>query len=132
MFGLTFLNGNIQTLNSGSSIMISKSLAISLFGDANPVNKTILLDDKMNMKVGAVYDDLPENSSFAGTTLLLPWTNSGNTYLSTNTNWGDHNGEGFVELNNNITPEEATEKIKNLPTPFIKDWKGNCPGLSAG
>ncbi len=123
MFGLTILNGNIQTLNDASSIMISKSLAVSLFGDANPVNKTILLDDKMNMKVGAVYEDLPENSSFAGSTLLLPWTNSGNTYLSTNTNWGDHNGEGFVELNNNITTAEATEKIKNLPTPFIKDWK---------
>ncbi len=123
MFGLTILNGNIQTLNDGSSIMISKSLAVSLFGDANPVNKTILLDNKMNMKIGAVYEDLPENSSFAGTTLFLPWTNSGNTYLSTNTNWGDHNGEGFVELNNNITTAEATEKIKNLPTPFIKDWK---------
>ncbi len=123
MFGLSLLSGNMQALNNPSSIMISKSLAVALFGDADPVNKTILLDDKMNMKVGAVYEDLPENSSFAGTTLLLPWTNSGNTYLSTNTNWGDHSGEGFVELNNNITDAEATEKIKNLPTPFIKDWK---------
>jgi putative ABC transport system permease protein len=123
MFGLTILKGNIQTLNDPSSIMISKSLAVALFGDANSLNKTILLDNKLNMKVGAVYEDLPENSSFAGTTLLLPWTNSGNTYLSTNTNWGDHNGEGFVELNNNITTAEATEKIKNLPTPFIKDWE---------
>jgi putative ABC transport system permease protein len=99
MFGLTILNGNIQTLNSPSSIMIAKSLAVSLFGDANPVNKTILLDNKLNMKVGAVYEDLPENSSFTGTTLLLSWTNSQNSYLSTNTNWRDHNGEGFVERN---------------------------------
>ncbi len=123
MFGLTILNGNIQTLNDPSSIMIAKSLAVSLFGDANPVNKKILLDNKMNMNVGAVYEDLPENSSFAGTTLLLPWTNSGNSYLSTNTNWGDHDGEGFVELNDNITAAGASEKIKSLPTPFIKDWK---------
>jgi len=123
MFGLTILNGNIQTLKDASSIMISKSLAVSLFGDANPVNKTILLDNKMNMKVGAVYDDLPENSSFAGTTLLLPWTNSENTYLSANTNWRDHNGEGFVEMNDKVTTAGASEKIKNLPTPFIKDWK---------
>jgi len=72
MFGLSLLSGNMQALNNPSSIMISKSLAVALFGNANPVNKTILLDNKMNMKVGAVYEDLPENSSFAGTTLLLP------------------------------------------------------------
>ncbi len=123
MFGLTLLGGNILALSDPSQVMISKSLAVSIFGDENPVNKTVLLDNKMNMKVGAVYEDLPENSSFAGTTLLLPFTNSGNSYLSTNTNWGDHNGEGFVELKNNITAGEATEKIKNVPTSFIKDWK---------
>ncbi len=123
MFGLNILNGNILALNDPSSMMISKSLAVSLFGDENPVNKTVLMDNKMNMKVGAVYEDLPDNSSFAGTTLLLPFTNSGNSYLATNTNWNDHNGEGFVELNDNISAAEATEKIKNVPTSFIKDWK---------
>jgi putative ABC transport system permease protein len=123
MFGLTILNGNIQMLNDPSTIMIARSLAVSLFGNENPVNKTVLLDSKLNMKVGAVYEDLPENSSFAATALLLPWTNSANSYLSTNTNWQDHNGEGFVELNDQVTTTTATEKIKNLPTPFIKDWQ---------
>jgi len=93
-----------------------------LFGDENPVNKTILLDNKLNMKVGAVYDDLPENASFTTTTLLLPWMNTENSYLNTNTNWRDHNGEGFVELNDQVTIAEATKKIKNLPTPFVTGW----------
>ncbi len=123
MFGLTILNGNMQSLKDPSTIMISKSLAVSLFGDDNAVNKTILLDNNLSMKVGAVYGDLPENSSFATTTVLLPWTNPMNNYLSSNTNWNDHNGEGFVELNDNISESQATEKIKNVPTPFIKDWK---------
>ena len=82
-----------------------------------------MLDDKLNMKVGAVYEDLPENSSFAGTTLLLPWTNSGNSYLSANTNWRDHNGEGFVELNDNITVSRSIRENKNLPASYIQDWK---------
>ena len=103
--------------------MIARSLAVSLFGDENPVNKTILLDNNLNMKVGAVYEDLPANSSFATTTLLLPWTNTMNNYLTNNTNWDDHNGEGFVELNDNITESQATEKIKNVPTPFLKSWR---------
>ena len=123
MFGLSILNGNMQSLKDPSTIMISKSLAVSLFGDENAATKTILLDNNLNMKVGAVYEDLPENSSFATTTVLLPWTNPMNNYLNSNTNWKDHNGEGFVELNDNITESQATEKIKNIPTPFIKDFK---------
>ncbi len=123
MFGLTILDGNMQVLKDPSTIMIAKSLAVSLFGDKNPVNKTILLDNNLNMKVGAVYEDLPENSSFATTTLLLPWTNTMNNYLTSNTNWDDHNGEGFVELNDNITESQTTEKIKNVPTPFLKGWR---------
>jgi putative ABC transport system permease protein len=123
MFGLSILNGNMKVLKDPSSVMIAKSLAVSLFGNENPVNKTILLDNNLNMKIGAVYEDLPENSSFATTTLLLPWTNTMNNYLSNNTNWNDHNGEGFVELNDHISTEQATEKIKNVPTAFIKGWK---------
>jgi len=46
MFGLHILNGNMQSLKDPSTIMISKSLAVSLFGNENPVNKTILLDTK--------------------------------------------------------------------------------------
>ena len=122
MFGLTIVNGNTRALNDPSTLMIAKSLAVSLFGDENPVNKTILLDNKLNMKVGAVYEDLPENASFTTTTLLLPWMNTENSYLNSNTNWRDHNGEGFVELNDQVTMAEATEKIKNLPTPFVTGW----------
>jgi len=123
MFGLTIMNGSPGVLSDPSTIMIAKSLAVSLFGDENPVNKTILLDNNLNMKIGAVYEDLPENSSFATTTLLLPWTNTLNSYLSNNTNWQDHNGEGFVELNDHVSVEQATEKIKKVPTPFVKGFK---------
>jgi ABC-type antimicrobial peptide transport system permease subunit len=122
MLGFSILSGNKQALKDPSTIMISRSLAISLFGNENPVNKTILLDNKLIMKIGAVYEDLPENASFAATTLLLPWTGSQNTYLSTNTDWRNHDGEGFVELNDHVSTAQATEKIKNVPTAFIKDW----------
>ena len=103
--------------------MIAHSLARILFANENAIGKTFLLDNKTSMKVGAVYEDLPENTNFQGTVLLLPWTDPGNNYRQNNTNWQDHNSELYVELNENITAAEATEKIKNLPSPFIKDWK---------
>ena len=122
MFGLDILQGDVNSLKDPSTVMIAHSLAEALFGSTNAVNKTFLLDNKTSMKVGAVYDDLPENTNFQGTVLLLPWTDPGNSYRQKNTNWVDHNGELYVELNENVTASQASEKIKNLPTPFIKDW----------
>jgi hypothetical protein len=75
------------------------------------------------MKVGAVYKDVPENTNLEGSVLLLPWTDPNNNYRSHSTNWDDHNGECYVQLTEHVTASLASEKIKNLPTPFIKDLK---------
>ena len=74
-------------------------MAVSLFGNADAVNKSLLLDNKISVKVGAVYADLPENTNFAGTVLLMAWSNEENNYRRNNSNWDDRNGELFVELN---------------------------------
>jgi putative ABC transport system permease protein len=92
IFGLDIVKGDASLLSDPSTLMIANSLAVSLFGNEDPINKIVRLNDKYNMKVGAVYADLPENSSYVGTDLLLPWGNADNSYLSQNTNWGDHNG----------------------------------------
>ena len=123
MFGLEILQGNKAVLKDPATIMIARSLALTLFGDVDAVNKTILLDNKISVKVGAVYADLPENTNFSGTVLLMSWSNEENNYRRQNTNWEDHNGELYVELNDQVSAEQATEKIKNLPTAFIKGWK---------
>ena len=123
MFGLKIISGNKDQLNEPNTVMIARSTAISLFGDKDAVNQTIILDNKINVKVGAVYEDLPENTNFAGTVLLMSWANEENNYRRQNTNWQDHNGELYVELNDPVSAEQASEKIKNIPTPFIKDWK---------
>jgi putative ABC transport system permease protein len=121
MLGLHIIHGSDNALKDPSTLMIAQSLAVSLFGNESALNKTLLLDNKQSMKVGAVYEDLPENSSFSETVLLLPWTNPENQYLNTSTNWDDHNGNLFVLLNDHTTPTQATSRIKNIPTPFIKE-----------
>jgi len=123
IFSLEIINGNLNALKDPSTVMIARSLALSLFGNTNAVNKTFLLDNKTNMKVGAVYEDLPENTNFQGTVLLLPWTDTRNYYRTNFTNWDNHSGELYIQLNENISASQVSERIKNLPTPFIKDWK---------
>ncbi|MEJ0105775.1 MAG: ABC transporter permease [Bacteroidota bacterium] len=55
MLSLNMLKGNINALTDPSSIIISASLAKTLFGDADAINKTIRLDNKDNYKVAGVF-----------------------------------------------------------------------------
>jgi len=123
MFTFHMARGDASSLKDPSTILIAQSLATALFGDADPVNKTILLDNELNMKVGGVYEDLPHNTTFYDTRILLPWMNKNNHYMNSNTDWNDHNGELFVQLADNTDAVQTTAKIKNTPTPFIKQYR---------
>jgi ABC-type antimicrobial peptide transport system permease subunit len=121
MFSLQMIRGSISALKDPSSVLLAQSLATSLFGGADPINETIRLDNKLELKVAGVYKDLPFNTSFHDTKILLPWGNKENSYLSTNTDWDDHNGQLFAELADLTSPAQVSARIKNLPTPHIKE-----------
>ncbi|GAB1269159.1 ABC transporter permease [Aurantivibrio infirmus] len=62
--------GNLQNaLSDPSSIVVSESLARTYWGDANPVGKSIRLEDSQ-YRVSAVFEDLPENSHLKYDALL--------------------------------------------------------------
>lgn len=121
MFTLEMTYGRRDVLKDPSTILISQSMARSLFGDTDPVNKSVHID-KADMTVGGVFNDLPSNTTFAGTGLLMSWDNPEN---GTNqvTSWNNHTCQLFVQLADNAVAAEVTEKIKGLPTPHIEAWK---------
>jgi len=51
MLTLKMLAGARDALKDQSSILLTQSLAKSLFGDQNPMNKIVRPDNKLNMKV---------------------------------------------------------------------------------
>jgi len=122
MFTFHMLSGSIAAAEDPSTVLIAQSLATSLFGNDDPTGKNIQVDSKLQFKVGGVYDDLPRNTTFYNIKLILPWYNKANNYHNTNTNWDDHNGHLFVQLADGITAEQASARIKNLPTSHIKGW----------
>ena len=122
MFGFQILRGSIKAAADPSTALISKSLSNSLFGKADPIGQTIKVDNQLPLRVGAVYADLPRNTTFHGVDLVMPWYNQANNYHNQNTNWDDDNGYLFVELAPDITAAEATARIRLLPTPYFKSW----------
>jgi len=123
MFTFRMLKGSIAAASDPSTALIAKSVSDALFGSANPINKSILVGNNVLFKVGGVYEDLPRNTTLADLKLLMPWYNKENSYRNKNTDWSDHNGSIYVELAPGITAEQATARIKDLPTSHIKGWK---------
>lgn len=117
MFSVRMKKGNINGLSDPSAILINASLAKTFFDDADPINKTIKLDNKENYKVVGVFEDFPHNTSLNDTKFLLPWKK----YITTETwlkdaatQWNNHSWQAFVQIADNVDMDKVTAKIKNV------------------
>jgi putative ABC transport system permease protein len=122
MFGFRMLSGNAEATKDPSTIIIAQSLATALFGNSDAVGKTVKVDNALEYRIGGTYADLPMNTTFKGLQAVLPWGNAANSYHRDNTSWQDHNGHLYVELAPGVTAEQATSRVKNLTTPYEKDY----------
>ncbi|TVZ25836.1 putative ABC transport system permease protein [Gillisia sp. Hel_I_86] len=66
VFTLPIIQGNKNTpLNEPNSVVISESLARNIFGDSDPVGKTITVTNRdEKLTVSGVMEDIPKNSHF--------------------------------------------------------------------
>jgi putative ABC transport system permease protein len=115
MLTLAMLKGSMAAFKDPSSILISQSVAESLFGEADPVNKTVRLDNRIDLKVGGVYGDLPLNSSFHDTKFFLPWYNPAYGANQLTSDWNAHGFLLYVQLNDHADFSTITAKIKGIP-----------------
>jgi ABC-type antimicrobial peptide transport system permease subunit len=116
MFTLKMIKGT-NGLNDPSSILLCQSLAKRLFGNSDPINKMVKLDNKDSYKVAGVFEDLPHNTSLYDTKLLLPWKK----YITTEewlknaaTQWNNHSWQAYAQVADNVNMDKETEKIKNV------------------
>jgi ABC-type antimicrobial peptide transport system permease subunit len=123
IFTLKMIAGSRAALKDPSTVLISKSMAKSLFGNEDPMNKPIRYGENVNFKVGGVFEDMPRNTTFNEVRIFLPYENKEYSYMNTNTDWKDHNGRAWALLTDKMTAEKAFAKIRNLPTEHVKEWK---------
>src|SRR3712207_5802255 len=73
IFTFKMIKGTRSGLKDPASILLSESVAQTLFGDADPINKIVKFDNKVSVKVAGVFEDLPKNTGLAEVSFLLPW-----------------------------------------------------------
>ncbi len=126
MFTFKMLKGNRAGLKDPHSIMLSSSTAKALFGNADPMDQLVLINNKMNVKVTGVYEDFPLNSELTGIRFFSTWdlwVAENDWILKRATNdWMNHflriyaeiqDGSGFATVNQHIADAEL-QKIKNI------------------
>ncbi len=79
ILSVNLLKGTKAALKDPSSILLSASTAKTFFGDSDPVDRMMKLDNNTVLKVTGVYEDMPQNSSFAGVNFIAPWELFSNT-----------------------------------------------------
>uniref|UniRef100_UPI0035935E21 ABC transporter permease n=1 Tax=Aquiflexum sp. TaxID=1872584 RepID=UPI0035935E21 len=108
VFDIPLMEGSKQgALDEPNTILISQTMADKFFKGENAVGQTLILDNKTDYKITAVYEDIPENSHFNFHVLLaaegLPEAKSGN--------WIGNNFQTYILVNPNADKNEMDQKI---------------------
>ncbi len=116
MLSFKMLKGNMNGLNDPSSILLSSSTAKAYFGDADPMDKVMKIDNNQVVKVTGVYEDLPDNSSFAGVDFVAPWEqfSNANGLKKQADTWRCNCYFTYAQLADNADVNKVSAKIRDI------------------
>ncbi|MFT3934083.1 MAG: ABC transporter permease [Chitinophagaceae bacterium] len=117
MFSLKMLRGNYNSLNDLHSIILSASMARAFFGNEDPLNKSLKIDNRIDAIVTGVYEDIAANSKFGEVKFFAPW----NLWVAANdwiqqaeNNWGNSSFPIFVQLQPGVSMTKANAAISDF------------------
>ena len=117
LFTMKMLRGNLNSLSDPSSIILSASSARAYFGNDDPLNKVMKIDNQMTVKVSGVYEDFPRNSSFADVNFMSTWDllYNGTPWIKTMEDpWRPNAFVVYVQLTDNADVNKVSAKIKDV------------------
>ena len=123
LLSLKMLKGTRSGLNDPSSVLLSATLAKSLFGDADPLFKIVKLNNRNSVKVTGVYEDMPRNTTFHNVSLIAPWElyKTNEEWLKrAATQWGNNSFQVFAMLKDNADINKVNQRIRDLKLINIK------------
>jgi putative ABC transport system permease protein len=117
MLSPKMIEGNYSSLNDMHSIVISKSLAKALFGNDDPINKRLKIDNRIDVMVRGVYEDIPANNSYNEVQFFASWSlwvASNNWIQQTEDSWDNSSFPIFVQLKPGVSMTTANAAIRDF------------------
>ncbi len=125
LFDVNVVKGNpSKALTEPYSVMLTEEMASKYFGNDDPVNKMIKLDNQITCKVTGVYKAFPTNAHLHPGAMI-----SFNTLKDTavygeerlRTNWGNNSFLTYIELPENYDPKKLELQLPAFQDRHIKD-----------
>ncbi len=124
MFTFPVVKGNkSNALKSLTDLVITENAAKKIFGNDDPIGKTMKVsagNNLQDMTVSAVVKDFPVNSSIKFDALARIENKS--DYAGQSSNWNNQNHSLFVQLREDATQKEAERQIRDINKKYIADW----------
>lgn len=114
---LTMQKGTRAGLTDPHSIMLSESAAMAYFGTTDPIGKVMKIDNKFDVKVTGVYNDLPFSSTFRELYFIAPWElyfNDENWPEKITNPWRANMYVAYVQVADNADMQQVSAKIKDV------------------
>jgi putative ABC transport system permease protein len=113
IFSFSMIKGSLNCLDDPSSIVLNESLAKALFGNDDPVNKVVKIDNKKSVKVSGVFKDFAHNSEFNDVTFFIPWDFfvADQSWVK-NAGWDENSFQIYAQLQDNTKLDKLSAKIK--------------------
>jgi putative ABC transport system permease protein len=132
VFDIPILEGDRQTsLAEPFTVIMTPATAHKYFGDADPINKVIRVNNQFNLKVTAIFAPLPSNSHFHADILMsFPTLNDSAIYGKENlaTNWGNNSFFTYLLLPKHYPVRE----LEGLFPAFLDRHMANKNGYGTG
>ena len=117
MLTLDMIYGTRKGLSDPHSILLSQNLSRKLFGNLDPVGRTVTIDGNNSATVTGVYADLPNNSEYRSSS----WIAAFELYGANMTDWGNYNMRIVAQLNPGANVDRISAKIKGLLSKNVKE-----------
>ena len=117
MLSPKMLEGNYGSLNDMHSIVISKSTSKALFGNDDPINKSLKIDNRINVIVKGVYEDIAANSDYGTVQFFAPWSlwvASNDWIQQAENSWDNSSFPILAQLKPNVSMATANAAIKDF------------------
>jgi len=116
MLSVKMRKGSKESMNDPSTILLSASTAKAYFGNDNPMEKIMKIDNILTLKVAGVYEDFPANSSFSDVSFIATWKAFAEDqgFQNVADQWRCNCYLGYVEVADNADMDKISAKIKNI------------------
>ncbi len=114
IFSWKFIKGNASTaLSDPATIVFTESAAKSLFGNADPIDKVVKVDNQYNAKVVAIVADVPGNSSLQFD-YIRPFDYSDPYIKEVSGNWVNSSWDVYIQVMPGTDMQRIDKKITEI------------------